>query len=107
MRISPFSAFSIELRHALGAAQLVLVALEGAGDEDRVERAAVDGGEDLRVDDVGAGRRAGAGDDREQARMVRREHGELGHAAEGVGRDLGRERCAPAFSAALIEAARA
>ena len=50
------------------------------------------GGEDLRVDDVAAGRRAGAGDDGEQARMVGRQHGELGDAAEGVGLDLGRDR---------------
>ena len=35
---SPFSARSIARRHALGPAQLVLVPLEGAGDEDGVER---------------------------------------------------------------------
>ena len=55
---------------ALGAPPLVLVAVELAADQDGVERAAVGGGEDLRVDDVAAGRRAGAGDDRQQARMV-------------------------------------
>ena len=57
---------------ALGPAQLVLVAVEGAREEDGVERHAVGGGEDLRVDDVAARRRAGAGDDGEQPRMVGR-----------------------------------
>ena len=50
---------------------------------------AVGGREDLRVDDVAARGRAGAGDDGEQARVVGRQDGELGHAPERVGLDLG------------------
>ena len=41
-------------RDALGPAQLVLVPVEGAREEDRVERHAVGGREDLRIDDVAA-----------------------------------------------------
>ena len=44
----------------LGPAQLVLVPVEGARQDDGVERHAVRGGEDLRVDDVAARGRAGA-----------------------------------------------
>ena len=51
---SPLSARSIARRDALGPAQLVLVELEGAREEDGVERHAVGGREDLRVDDVAA-----------------------------------------------------
>ena len=76
---------------ARGTAQLVLVAVEGARDEDGVERQTVGGGEDLGIDDIGASRGAGAGDDGQQARMVRRGDGQLGDAAETVGGDLGRE----------------
>ena len=61
---------------ALAAAQFVLVALEGARDEDRVEGEAVGRGEDLRVDDIGAGRGAGAGDAAEQPRVVGRDDGD-------------------------------
>ena len=76
------------------AARLVLVVLELARHRDGVEREPVGRGEDLRVDDVGAGRRAGAGDDRQQPRMVGREHGQLGDAARGVEADAGRDRLA-------------
>ena len=38
-------------------------------------------GEDLRVNDVGTGGGAGPGDDRQQARVIRRDHGQLGDAA--------------------------
>ena len=89
----PRSTFSIDLADARGAARLVLVAIEFARDRDGVERAAVGGGVDLRVDDVGAGRRAGAGDDRQQPGMVGRQDGQLGHAARLVEADIDRERC--------------
>ena len=56
---------------ALASPQLVLVALESARNENRVERKAVGRGEDLGVDDVAARRRAGAGDAGEKPRMVR------------------------------------
>src|SRR3984957_20858335 len=52
-----------------GAPSLVVVELELARHRYGVEREPVGGGEDLRVDDVGAGGRAGAGDDREQPGM--------------------------------------
>ena len=51
-----------------GAPLLVGLVVELAADRDRIERLAVAGREDLRVDDVGAGDGAGAGDDREQPR---------------------------------------
>ena len=65
---------------------LVGVVVEFAADRDRVERLAVGGREDLRVDDVGAGDGAGPGDDRQQARMVGREHGDFGDAPRRRGR---------------------
>ena len=74
---------------ARGAARLVLVAVEFARDRDGVEREAVGGGVDLRVDDVGAGQRAGAGDDRQQPRMIRREDRQFGDAARRVETDAG------------------
>src|SRR5262249_52548371 len=52
--------------HACGPASFVGVEVELTRDGDGVGRAALGGGEDLRVDDVGAGNRARAGDDREQ-----------------------------------------
>ena len=88
----------------LGPAQLVLVPVEGAGEDDGVERHAVRRGEDLRVDDVAARRRAGAGDDGEQARMVGRQDGELRHAAERVGLEAGGDR-APGVLGLAHEAA--
>ena len=76
----------------LSAPQFVLLALEGARDEDRVEREAVGRGEDLSVDDIAAGCGAGAGDAGQEPRVVGRDHGDRGHAAETVGRHFGRER---------------
>ena len=76
------------LGDALAAPLLVDVVVEGAADDDRVERAAVGGGEDLRIDDVGVACRAGAGDDGEEPRMVRREHGQLGRRLERHRPDL-------------------
>ena len=67
---------------------------EFARHRDGVEREPVGRGVDLRVDDVGARHRAGAGDDRQQPRMVGREHRQLGHAARRVEADRGRERLA-------------
>ena len=80
------------LGDAFGAAQFVGVFWEGARHRDDVEREAVGGGEDLRVDDVGARRRAGAGEQRQEARMVDGQHRDLGDAAIGVGRHLRFER---------------
>ena len=85
---------------ALAAPHLVLVGVEGAADDDGIERAAVGGGEDLRVDDVGVAGRAGAGDDGEEARMVGREHGQLGRALECHRPDLEGELQASAVGAA-------
>ncbi len=75
-------------RDAAGAAQLVLVALEGARHVDHVERQAVRGGEDLRIDDVGGRRGAGPGDGRQQARVVGGDHRQLGDAARRVRQDV-------------------
>ena len=72
-----------QVADAAGPALLVGLVVELAVDGDRIERLAVGGGEDLRVDDVGAGGGAGAGDDRQQARMVGGEHGDLGDAGVG------------------------
>ena len=75
--------------HALGPAALVLLGLEFALDQNRVERHAVGGGEDLGAGDVGAGRRTGAGDERQQARMIRRIDREFGDGGEGIGFNRG------------------
>ena len=91
-----------QLADALGAAPLVLVAVELAADQDRVERLAVGGGEDLRVDDVAAGRGAGAGDHRQQARMVGRQHGDLGDRLEACVLHHGGEPLACASSASRM-----
>ena len=72
----------------LAAPHLVVVVVEGAADHHRIECAPVGGGEYLRVDDVGVARGAGAGNDREHARMVGREHGQLGRRLEGHGPDV-------------------
>ena len=69
---------------AIGAPLLVLVALEFARQRNGVERAPVGGGEYLRVDDIGAGHGAGAGDDRQQPGVVGRQHGQFGHVAAVV-----------------------
>ena len=78
----------------LRAPLLVLAMVELALELDGVERHAVARGRDLRIDDVGAGAGAGAGHHGEQARVVGREQGDLGDAAEGVGGDMGDERLA-------------
>ena len=83
-----------EVADAPGAALLVGLVVELAGDEDRVERLAVGGGVDLRVDDVGAGNGAGAGDHRQEPRMIRGEHRDLGDRLEGAAGDAGGERAA-------------
>ena len=71
-RISPLQRALHAFRDADGAAQLVLVLGEFAADEDRVEGEAVRRREDLGIDDVGAGGGAGAGDDRQEPRMIGR-----------------------------------
>ena len=80
------------LRHPISAAQLILVLLEGAADEDRVQGQPVRGGEDLGVHDIGARRRASARDDRQEAGMVGGYDRQFRHAAKGVGGELGHER---------------
>ena len=82
------------------APALVLVAVVFPRDRDGVERAAVGGGVDLRVDDVGAGRGAGAGDDRQQPGMVGREDRQFGDAARLVEADIDRELVAGLFAGA-------
>ena len=52
-----------------------IVEMAVPGDHDLVLR------RHLGIDDIGAGSRAGTGDDREQARMVRGEHRDLGDRA--------------------------
>ena len=78
----------------LGAPALVLLAVELALQQEGVEGKAVARRGDVRADDVGAGRRAGAGKQRQQARMIGREHRQLGDRGEGVGRKVGREGAA-------------
>jgi hypothetical protein len=71
----PHLAFEHVLDHVADScctAAFVVVAVVFPGDRDGVERAAIGRGVDLRVDDVGAGRGACAGDDRQQARDGRR-----------------------------------
>ncbi len=68
----------------LAPAQLVVVALEGSRNEERIERHAVVGRENLRIDDIRPGRGASTGHDRKQPRMVGRNQRDLAHAAEGV-----------------------
>ena len=84
-----------ELAHPLRPALLVGVLGKLPVDHQRVERHAVDGGVDLRRGDVGAGRRAGPGQHREQPRMVGREHRDLGDRREGIGADGGADLLAP------------
>ena len=55
----------------LGTAQFILVPIKRPRQEDRIERHTIHRGEDLGIDDVAAGGGTGAGDDGEQARMVR------------------------------------
>ncbi len=75
-------------RDAARAAQLVLVAVKGARHVDHVERQAVRGGEDLRIDDVGRRRGTGPGDGRQQAGMVGGDHRQFGDAAHRVREDV-------------------
>ena len=79
--------------------------VELALEMDGVERHAVAGGRDLGIDDIGAGAGAGAGDHGEQARMVGREEGNLGHAAEGVGGDMRDDRTCDCASASRMSLA--
>ena len=60
-------ALGDDVADAGGAALLVLVVLEGALQQEGVEREVVARGRDVRADDVGAGRRTGAGEEGEQA----------------------------------------
>src|SRR5262249_52296844 len=66
------------------AACFVFVAFEFARYRDGVKREPVRRGVDLGVNDVGAGERAGAGDDRQQPRMIRRDDRARGDAAPAV-----------------------
>ena len=81
-----------------GAAALVLVAVVFPRYRDGVERAAVGGGVDLGVDDVGARGRAGARDDRQQPGMVGRKDRQFGDAARLVEADIDRELVAGLFA---------
>jgi len=74
-----------------GSASLVLVAVVFPRDRDGVERAAIGGRIDLRVDDVGAGGRAGARDDRQQPGVVGGQDRQFGDAARLVEADVDRE----------------
>ena len=65
--------------------EFVLVVGQFAVDQDRVECPSVRGGEDLRVGDVGAGCGTGAGDDRQQTRMVGRQQRDFGDGVERMG----------------------
>ena len=91
-RTAPDSACSMRSPTRRARRNLVGLVVELAVDEDGIERPAVGGGEDLGVDDVGAGGGAGAGDDRQQPRMVGGEDGDLGDALEGMGGGGGGER---------------
>ena len=67
-------------------------------DEDCVKRHAVSGREYLRPHDVGARRGAGAGYERQQARMIRRIDCQLGDGGERIGMNFrhdvsGRRTC--------------
>ncbi len=73
-----------DLADAFGTAALVVVGIEFTADENGIERPPVAGGENLRVDDVGPCRRAGARYDRQEAGMVGRQHRDFGHGLEGV-----------------------
>ena len=84
---------------AAAAAELVLVVLELAVEQEGVERIAVARRHDVGAGDVGAGGGAGAGEQRQQTRMVRRHDGQLGDCGEGVRRGLGGELPAFAFGA--------
>ena len=77
------------------APQLVLVLLELARQQEGVEREAVARRRDVRARDVGAGGGAGAGEQRQQARMVGREQRQLGDGGEGVGGEVAGELARP------------
>ena len=82
------------LADAAGTALLVLVVLELALQEERVEGGAIPRRGDVGADDVGTGRGAGAGEHRQEAGVVGREHRQLGHGGEGIGLVAGCERAA-------------
>ena len=65
---------------------------EGAAQAEGVDGAAVRGRKDLRADDRGLGHGAGAGDQRQQPRMVGRIERNLGDALEGLDADRAGER---------------
>ena len=75
-------------------ADLVLVVLELAVDHDRIKRAAIGSREDVGIGNIRAGRRAGSGDNRQQARMVGRQNRDLGNRMERARAHHGRERLA-------------
>ena len=75
-----------------GADLFVLVGGEGAAQAEGVEGAAVAGRKDLRADDRGFAHGAGAGDQRQQPRMVGRIERDLGDALEGLDADRAGER---------------
>ena len=102
---SPFRACSIVAPMRRARRSSSSSSLNSRLDQERVERMAVARRGDLRAGDIGAGRGAGAGEERQQARMVRRKDGELGDRGEGVGRDVGRELLALLFAASRNSAA--
>ena len=65
------------------------------GKQERVEREAVARRRDVRARDVGAGGGAGAGEQRQQPRMVGREQRQLGDGREGVGGEVCWRACCP------------
>ena len=75
------------LDDAVGADLLVLVGGEGAAQPEGVERLAVAGRKDLRADDRGFAHGAGAGDQRQQPRMVGRIERDFSDALEGLDAD--------------------
>src|SRR5437660_224113 len=81
-----------------GATSLVLVAVVFPSNRDGVERAAVGGGVDLRVDDVGARGRAGPRNDRQQPGMVGGQNRQFGDAACLVEADIDRKLVAGLFA---------
>ena len=68
-----------------------MVLVEGARDENRIQRETVRRREYLRVDDICSGRCARPRNDRQKPRVIGSDHGQLGHAAGKLGPDLGRQ----------------
>ena len=75
---SPFNAASIDAATRSARRNSSSSRSKARGEEDRIERHPVGGGEDLGIDDIAPRRRTGTGDDGEQARMVRGDHRDLG-----------------------------